>query len=105
MTYIDNIDRPLSIRIYPDEPDDSPPVIRERWVGQLDTTLAGLHKVGIVWGDVKAENVLIDWDNNAWVIDFGGGYTKGWVDKEIAETVEGDLVGMAKLKKFIFPTK
>lgn len=81
LTYIDNGDYPLSTRI--------DPVIREQWAGQLDTALAGLQKAGIVWGDVKAENVLIDRGNNAWITDFGGGYTEGWVDEEIAGTVEG----------------
>ncbi|CAJ0549719.1 Ff.00g033320.m01.CDS01 [Fusarium sp. VM40] len=104
LTYIDNGDRPLSTRIHPDDPDDPPAGIRERWVGQLDDTLSGLHKAGIVWGDVKAENVLVDKDNNAWISDFGGGYTEGWVDRQMAGTVEGDLVGMAKLKKLIFPS-
>ncbi|KAG5658598.1 hypothetical protein KAF25_010779 [Fusarium avenaceum] len=97
LTYIDNGDRPLSTRIHPDDPDDPPAEIRERWVGQLDDTLSGLHKAGIVWGDVKAENVLVDKDNNAWISDFGGGYTKGWVDKEIAGTVKGDLMGRRDL--------
>lgn len=103
LTYIDNGERPLSTRIDPDDPDDPPAAIREKWLGQLDTTLAELHKAGVVWGDVKAENVLIDRDNNAWVTDFGGGYTKGWVSKETAGTIEGDHMGMAKLKNFIFP--
>lgn len=31
-----------------------------------------LHGIGIVWGDGKAENVLIDINDNAWIIDFGG---------------------------------
>ncbi len=60
------------------------------------------HAAGIVWGDVKAQNVLIDGDDNAWIIDFGGGYTGGWVDKKVAGTVQGDVAGLAKLKEFIF---
>ena len=52
-------------------------------------------------GDVTAESVLLDRDANAWIIDFDFLYTKGWVDKEFAGTVEGDLGGMAKLRGFI----
>jgi hypothetical protein len=50
---------------------------------------------------VKAANVLIDKDNNAWIIDFGGGYTEGWVDRDKAGTVEGDLQGLANIMDFI----
>lgn len=105
LTYIDNGDCPLSTRIHPDEPDDPPSTIREQWMNQISAALTVLHTAGVVWGDVKAENILIDGDNNAWITDFGGGYTQGWVDKDVAGTVEGDRIGMAKLKKFIFPTK
>ena len=41
-------------------------------------------------GDGKASNIIIDDQDNAWLIDFGGGWTEGWVDKEVADTVEGD---------------
>lgn len=43
----------------------------------MSSTVACLHEAGVVWGDAKAENVLIGTDDNAWVIDFGGGYTRG----------------------------
>ncbi|KAK2668010.1 hypothetical protein RAB80_017201 [Fusarium oxysporum f. sp. vasinfectum] len=52
-----------------------------------------LHEEGIVWGDAKPDNVLIDKDENAWIIDFGGSYTPGWVDEDKAETFEGDYQG------------
>jgi serine/threonine protein kinase len=103
LTYIANGGRPLSTRIHPDEPDDPPSPIREQWLREVETAVTELHKTGIVWGDVKAENVLIDADDHAWVTDFGGGYTEGWVDEEKAGTVEGDLQGMAKVRKLIFP--
>ncbi|TQV98447.1 Protein kinase-like domain [Cordyceps javanica] len=70
---------------------------RRRWAGQIRETVQILHDRNIIWGDVKAENVLIDTDDNAWVIDFGGSYTMGWVDEEIAGTVEGDLQGLSKI--------
>ena len=73
-------------------------------MGQLEAALSALHETDIVWGDVKAENILIDKDDSAWMIDFGGGYTPGWVDKEVAGTVMGELAGMAKLKRLLFPS-
>lgn len=105
LTYIDNRGCPLSTKIAPGAPDDPPATLREKWMDQIDAAVSGLHKAGIVWGDVKAENVLVDQDNNAWITDFGGGYTEVWVDKEIAGTMEGDRMGMAKLRQFIFPSE
>lgn len=39
---------------------------------------------------------------DAWVIDFGGGFTQGWVQRENAGTVEGDSQGLAKIVDHIF---
>ncbi|KAL7952889.1 hypothetical protein V8C34DRAFT_318652 [Trichoderma compactum] len=58
LTYVDCGDRPLSARVHPEEPDDPTPAVRERKM------------------DVKAENILIDKNEDA-----------GLVDKEVAETV------------------
>ncbi|KAK2012403.1 hypothetical protein LZ32DRAFT_691934 [Colletotrichum eremochloae] len=77
--------------------DQSSPDLRKRWKTQISTSLEKLHHKGIIWGDVKAENVLIDSDENAWIIDFGGSYTHGWVDKEKAGTLAGDAQGLAKI--------
>jgi tRNA A-37 threonylcarbamoyl transferase component Bud32 len=63
-----------------------------------------LHRVGAVWGDAKTDNILIDKDSNAWVIDFEGGYTEGWVDEDKAGTEEGDLQGLGKILDRIFNT-
>lgn len=98
LSYIDHGGLAMSSRVDYDEP---PASVRARWVSQLDAAITALHKASVVWGDVKAENVLVDQDNNAWITDFGGGYTEGWVDKRVAGTVEGDLAGMAKLREFI----
>jgi hypothetical protein len=75
----------------------NPLSLRNRWATQIKDSLAKLHNEGIIWGDAKAENILIDEDDNAWIIDFGGSYTIGWVDKDKAGTIEGDLQGLAKI--------
>ncbi|KAF4775119.1 hypothetical protein HER10_EVM0006706 [Colletotrichum scovillei] len=75
--------------------------IRKRWRTQISTSLKQLHCKGIVWGDAKAENVLIDQDDNAWIIDFGGSYTPGWVDQEKAGTMAGDAQGLTKILDFL----
>lgn len=68
----------------------------------MTRTLEWLHKANIIWGDVKAANVLIDVNENAWLIDFGGGYTRGWVEKNHMETIEGDLEGLSKIKDLLY---
>ncbi|KAJ5591605.1 uncharacterized protein N7459_001974 [Penicillium hispanicum] len=61
---------------------DTPSYLREKWYAQVTTTLSRLHQAPIIWGDAKAANVLVDANDDAWMIDFGGGYTRGWVDKD-----------------------
>ncbi|KAI0432103.1 hypothetical protein F5Y09DRAFT_329919 [Xylaria sp. FL1042] len=75
--------------------------IKRRWASQIKATVEWLHACGVVWGDAKDANVLIDKDENAWVIDFGGSYTPGWVDKEKAGTLEGDMQGLEKIMKIL----
>ncbi|KAL2130963.1 hypothetical protein VTI74DRAFT_5708 [Chaetomium olivicolor] len=75
----------------------TPIPLRQRWASQIQETVEQLHRTGIVWGDAKAENVIIDKNNDAWLINFGGGYTEGWVDEDKAGTREGDLQGVAKI--------
>ncbi|RSL76849.1 hypothetical protein CEP52_017763 [Fusarium oligoseptatum] len=73
------------------------PDLRRRWTSQIEGSVKALHQEGIIWGDVKADNVLIDKNNDAWVIDFGGSYTPGWVDPDKAGTLEGDKQGSGKI--------
>lgn len=81
---------------------DPPKHLRQRWADQVNSTLKHLHKAGIVWGDIKAANILIDRNMDAWIIDFGGGFTEGWVEREKAGTVEGDMQGLVKIVDYIF---
>ncbi|KLJ12942.1 hypothetical protein EMPG_12085 [Blastomyces silverae] len=84
-----------------DEIRKAAPDLRETWIHQLKEMVNEFHKAGIIWGDVKPANVLIDMENNLWIIDFGGSYTPGWVDEKLMETVEGDLQGLSKIINFI----
>ncbi|KAL2202575.1 hypothetical protein CC79DRAFT_1372743 [Sarocladium strictum] len=77
------------------------PLVRRKWAEQIASAVAELHQNSIIWGDVKPDNTLIDQNNDAWLIDFGGSYTEGWVPKELAGTSEGDLVGLEKVKQFL----
>ncbi|KAI5859500.1 hypothetical protein GGS23DRAFT_585683 [Durotheca rogersii] len=79
--------------------------LRRRWAGQVMSTVHRLHTAGTLWGNAKAENVLVDIYDNAWVADFGGGYTEEWVDKEMAGTVEGDLQGLANILEHLGVSK
>ncbi len=49
----------------------TPIPLRERWATQIQETVAQLHNANLVWGDAKAENVMIDKNNDAWLIDLG----------------------------------
>nr|POE79426.1 hypothetical protein CFP56_07491 [Quercus suber] len=74
---------------------------RTKWVSQIRLTVSTLHAIDVIWGDVKAENVLIDAEGNAVVIDLEGGATKGWMEKDVAGTKQGDLQGLERLVDYI----
>ena len=73
----------------------------QKWLSQITQSIEGLHDCGAVWGDAKPDNVLIDTQYDAYLIDFGGGYTRGWVDKELSNTAEGDLQGLQRISEFL----
>jgi serine/threonine protein kinase len=72
-----------------------------RWIRQVKETVHDLHNAGIIWGDVKPDNILIDKKNNPWIVDFGGGYNSRWVDEDMMETVAGDLQGISRIEEHI----
>ncbi|KGO64842.1 hypothetical protein PITC_040870 [Penicillium italicum] len=75
--------------------------LRQKWVDQISHTIKHLHSYDIIWGDAKAANVLIDANEDAYLIDFGGGYTEGWVEKEKSNSTEGDLQGLENIKRHL----
>jgi serine/threonine protein kinase len=58
-----------------------------------------LHNLGILWRDVKTDNVLLDENNDAVLLEFGGGNTLSWVDEDKYGTMEGDQQGLQKIMK------
>ena len=76
--------------------------MRQYWAAEIEETIARLHEAGIIWGDAKAANILVDAHNDPWIIDFGGSYTPGWVEKNLAETIEGDKQGLSRIVDYIF---
>jgi tRNA A-37 threonylcarbamoyl transferase component Bud32 len=72
---------------------------RAEWSTKSEKYVKTLHDNDIIWGDAKADNFMVDKDDELWIIDFGGSYTEGWVDPEISETKEGDEMGLQKVVK------
>ena len=75
---------------------------RAKWAKQIQEGVALLHENGVVWGDGKAENVLVRrGSDDCFLVDFGGSYTDGWVDKTLMETRAGDDQAVEKIAKFL----
>lgn len=74
--------------------------LRQRWAAQMEHTVTTLHEHGIVWGDAKPDNLLVDLDDKIWLLDFGGRLTaEGWMDLSLMDTRERDLAAVTKMKE------
>jgi tRNA A-37 threonylcarbamoyl transferase component Bud32 len=71
---------------------------REKWAGQIKQAIKQLHSQGVIWGDANPRNVLIDREDNAWLVDFGGGFN---FNRELMDTKEGDLEGLRVVYMFL----
>ncbi|KAI9048563.1 hypothetical protein LZ554_007396 [Drepanopeziza brunnea f. sp. 'monogermtubi'] len=74
---------------------------RDQWALELESHVEELHAAGLVWGDAKPQNVLVDKENRLWLIDFDGGYTEGWIDRDLKETSQGDSQGVGRIKEWL----
>lgn len=81
--------------------DNAPVSAKMKWIGQVEATVTRLHDVGIIWGDVKPDSVIINPDGDAILADFRG---RGAIRLDISgqnydrQTVEGDLVGLGHMR-------
>lgn len=80
---------------------DFPKEIRQKIGRQIKETVEILHEIEVIWGDAKPSNVVIDLSNDAWLIDFGGGWSEGWVDENLQNTVEGDQQAVTRILEFL----
>ncbi|KAL1303423.1 hypothetical protein AAFC00_006813 [Neodothiora populina] len=77
--------------------EDVPQRKRDRWATESKRIVDLLHEHDLIFGDCKADNFLVDSNDDLWIIDFGGSYTDGWIDPKLAETEEGDDMAVEKI--------
>jgi serine/threonine protein kinase len=73
----------------------------ERWTREIRSAIEYLHGKGFLWGDAKAGNILIGESGRPVLLDFGGGFSRGWVELQNSETVKGDWQGFDKIIEFM----
>ncbi|RDL30717.1 Protein kinase-like (PK-like) [Venustampulla echinocandica] len=75
---------------------------RRKWAEQIRQSIDLLHEIGVVWGDGKPDNILINSEtDDSCLVDFGGSFTDGWVDVELKETCRGDEQAVKKIIDFL----
>lgn len=97
LSYIENKGTLYDIAIWEDCSND----LRLRWANELEGLVHQLHAVDLIWGDAKPQNILVDMKDRLWLIDFDGGHTPGWVEKENEETQTGDWQGVQRIKEWL----
>ena len=91
----------IADRVNGPEGQSLPITLCERWYHDVENMIHILHNKGFIWGDVSPNNMITDEDENVWIIDFGGGYTEGWVKQEDMETKKGDLEGLERIREYL----
>ncbi|KAF3214508.1 hypothetical protein TWF192_006092 [Orbilia oligospora] len=81
--------------------DEVPWELRERWAIQIRQSLEELHRIGVFWGGGKPSNIIIDDNNDLWLIDFGDGWTNGWTEEMSVGTLASDKQVLEKILKYL----
>lgn len=85
-----------------DEIDQARKAEKAHWIDSIKNAVRHVHTCGRVWGDAKPGNIFItDNERNVVLFDFEGGFTPGWVDKQLHETRAGDWQGVNNIITFI----
>ncbi|KAI0508606.1 hypothetical protein F5B22DRAFT_393709 [Xylaria bambusicola] len=75
------------------------PASKTKWAAQIESTLRYLHGIGIIWTGAWTSNVIITSGNDAVLVDFGGDSAPMYIPLEILHTVEGDFLGLKRIKE------
>ncbi len=57
-----------------------------------------MHAIDVVWGDVKRDNVIVNSDGDAVVVDFGGSSTPDYLPPELRGTTQSDLLELNHMR-------
>jgi len=96
-------------------PQIPPLVFRKKWMEQIRYTVSQMHACGLNWSHAEPENIMIDMNDNAWIIPHSNSWDPGDDDdddddKEESESEEilagimkraqdDDLVHLAELEE------
>ncbi|CAM1505812.1 Fc.00g114490.m01.CDS01 [Cosmosporella sp. VM-42] len=72
---------------------------KRKWIGQIEATLRRLHDSGIVWGDVKPDSVMINTDDDAVTIDFGGSFALKYIEYHLKRAQKGDMMALSRMRE------
>ncbi len=96
LTRVETLERLARLRV-----ENVPRAIRQRWFDDVEAMVRVFHAAGVVWGDAGPENVLVDAEDEVWVVDFAGLRSRCWMVEEGMDGVEWDLRGLAGLREFL----
>jgi len=75
---------------------------RRKWIAQVRHTVSQLHSHSLTWGCASPKNVIVDEEDNAWIMP-GGSLQAGYWSDEPLPIMEQDLFGLRRLEDDILP--